>query len=287
VGFWATEFQVETTLTVLPAQAPTQLKASPDSLQFNVSKTTLPLRIIGVYSSGEIDLTTPEAGTTYATQSGQTKVVSVSAAGVVTAKSSGQDTIIASNSGKTVNIPVTVNITNHVPVISIQGGTNLTLSPPQSVTLTVKATDSDHNAVALSLLDAPAFASFTDLGNGNATIVLTPLPTDAGLHEFRVYALDNGSPALATTATIRVNVKIPKPTVTLSATPNTVPKHGSSTLSWSSTNATACNAAGGWTGSKPLSGSSTLNNLIVSRTYALTCTGSGGSTYRSVKVTVQ
>ena len=65
----------------------------------------------------------------------------------------------------------------------------------------------------------------------------------------------------------------PAPTVTISANPTSVSSGGSSTLTWSSTNATSCTASGGWSGSKATSGTQTLANLTTTATYTLTCTG--------------
>lgn len=58
------------------------------------------------------------------------------------------------------------------------------------------------------------------------------------------------------------------------------------TLIWNSSNANYCTAFGGWSGTKPISGSETTGNLTSSKTYTLTCTGSGGSASDSVTVYV-
>jgi hypothetical protein len=74
------------------------------------------------------------------------------------------------------------------------------------------------------------------------------------------------------------------PTVLLSAAPMLITSGQSSTLTWSSMNATSCSASGNWNGSEPISGS-----LVVSppatASYSLTCTGSGSAT-ASATVTV-
>lgn len=75
------------------------------------------------------------------------------------------------------------------------------------------------------------------------------------------------------------------PTVTFSASPTSISPGGSSTLTWSSSGATACTAAGGWTGAKPTSGTQSVSPTTAT-TYDLTCMGSTGSTFRSVTVTV-
>jgi hypothetical protein len=57
-------------------------------------------------------------------------------------------------------------------------------------------------------------------------------------------------------------------------------------LTWVSTNATACTASGGWTGSLATSGTKSTGALSASTTYTLSCTGAGGSATQSATVTV-
>jgi len=54
------------------------------------------------------------------------------------------------------------------------------------------------------------------------------------------------------------------------------------TLTWTSTNANACQASGEWSGSKSTSGSEQVGNFTGSRTFTITCTGSGGTAIDSV-----
>jgi hypothetical protein len=68
--------------------------------------------------------------------------------------------------------------------------------------------------------------------------------------------------------------------------PITIPYNTAATLSWTSSNATACTASGDWSGSKPTSGSESTGNLTSSKTYTLTCTAPGGSASDSVTVNV-
>jgi hypothetical protein len=79
---------------------------------------------------------------------------------------------------------------------------------------------------------------------------------------------------------------IPAPTVNLTASPTSIASGGTSTLSWTSSNAASCTAAGGWSGPKGLTGSVTTSALTVSTSYSLTCTGTGGSASASATVTV-
>ena len=207
-AFGSQNYAAATSLTVLPTQAQTQLTATPSSLNLTLQGSSLPLTVTGSYAGGsQIDLTAAEAGTTYATRSGNNKILSVSTAGIVTANATGQDTVVVSNSGLTATVPITVNITNHAPVVQIQGGTSLTMIAGSSTTLAVTATDQEGNTMALSLLDTPAFASLKDQGGGKGSLGLNPLPPDVGLHNFYVYALDNGTPPLGVTTAMQVQVQ--------------------------------------------------------------------------------
>jgi hypothetical protein len=75
------------------------------------------------------------------------------------------------------------------------------------------------------------------------------------------------------------------PTLSLTANPTSISSGSSSTLSWSSTNATSCTASGAWSGSKATSGTQSVSPTSTS-TYNLACTGSGGTANASATVTV-
>jgi hypothetical protein len=103
----------------------------------------------------------------------------------------------------------------------------------------------------------------------NAYIVVTHID-----HDVFIYKLSDGAGVVS-------------PTVNFAASPTTIAANGSSTLSWSTSNADACTASGGWTGAKGLSGSSSTGALSANATYSLTCTNAGGgSTTRTVTVSI-
>src|SRR5262245_4875787 len=66
-----------------------------------------------------------------------------------------------------------------------------------------------------------------------------------------------------------------RPTVTISASPTNITSGKISTVTWSSTNAIACTASGGWSGPKPTSGTLAASPASTT-TYTLTCIGRGG-----------
>ena len=70
----------------------------------------------------------------------------------------------------------------------------------------------------------------------------------------------------------------PMPTVSLSLAPASVLEGQPATLTWSTTNASACAAAGAWAGSRGTSGSVRVTQDVAGTyTYSLTCAGAGGS----------
>ena len=76
------------------------------------------------------------------------------------------------------------------------------------------------------------------------------------------------------------------PTASLSASPNSLSAGGTTTLSWSSLDASSCTAGGAWSGSKATTGSESVGPLNATATYTLSCSGSGGSASSSATVQV-
>jgi hypothetical protein len=77
------------------------------------------------------------------------------------------------------------------------------------------------------------------------------------------------------------------PTDTITVLPASVVAGNSATISWNSSNATACTAGGAWGGAVSTSGSQSITPLVAGRfNYSLTCIGIGGSTTASASLTV-
>ncbi|HXW74493.1 MAG TPA: hypothetical protein VEK10_06740 [Steroidobacteraceae bacterium] len=76
------------------------------------------------------------------------------------------------------------------------------------------------------------------------------------------------------------------PLVTFTSDANSVASGGTVNLVWTSQNATACSASGGWSGKQPTSGSMTSPALTSTTTFTLSCSGAGGSTAKSLQVSV-
>jgi len=124
---------------------------------------------------------------------------------------------------------------------------------------------------------------------------VTGTATVPGLYVFNVCALDAAGaisacePTSLTVVTVPVAAPVPvtapEPTVTLTASPASTASGKSSTLTWSSTNATQCTASGGWSGAQDPNGSVAVSPTSTT-TYTLACAGAGGAAKASVLVTV-
>lgn len=103
------------------------------------------------------------------------------------------------------------------------------------------------------------------------TYQLTFVATPAAQQQYGLYA---------------VQMVYSAPTVTLTASPTTVAAGGTTTLSWTTADATSCTASGGnWTNSPSL-GSGMISIVVTATTtYTLNCSGPGGATAQSVTVT--
>ena len=85
---------------------------------------------------------------------------------------------------------------------------------------------------------------------------------------------------------LKVGDSTPPPVVTLTAAQSSVTSGGSTTLTWSATNATSCTASGAWSGTKAASGTAPTGALTSNATYEIECVGPGGRDDASVTVAV-
>jgi len=87
---------------------------------------------------------------------------------------------------------------------------------------------------------------------------------------------DGGSASDSVTVVVTQPPVSSEPTVNLTASPSSVSRGSTITLSWSSTDAASCSASGDWSGAKPVTGSASvvINDPV---TFTLTCSGDSGS----------
>jgi hypothetical protein len=121
----------------------------------------------------------------------------------------------------------------------------------------------------------------------------TPPVANAGAYQFVLTCLGaGGSTQEIKTLIVSAQAPTPPPTVWLAAQPTQVIVGQSTTLSWTTANASGCAASGGagaWGGNEPTSSSGTSSgalNTAGSYSFTLTCTGAGGVTAKSTTVVV-
>ncbi len=79
----------------------------------------------------------------------------------------------------------------------------------------------------------------------------------------------------------------PSPTATISIEPSSAYVYKAVSVTWSSTNATACTASGDWSGAKSISGTESISfESIGEKTLTIECNGSGGSASSSATVSI-
>ena len=127
-------------------------------------------------------------------------------------------------------------------------------------------------------------ATFSTTGGTTHATVVSGL-VNGQTYRYYVRCQDTAGNANTTDYSISFAFVLAAPTVSLTAMPATIFPGQSSTLAWTSTNATSCTATGAWTGSQPLSGEVTVLTASTA-TYTLTCTGAGGSATRTTTITV-
>jgi hypothetical protein len=124
--------------------------------------------------------------------------------------------------------------------------------------------------------------------NATGVAVYTTGGLDVGSHSLTAAYGGDAANGKSTSGAASVTVIAPAaPTVTLSVAPTSITLGKSATLTWSSTNATACNATNAWTGSEAESGTKSVTPTATgSLSYVLTCAGAGGNASATANLTV-
>ena len=123
-------------------------------------------------------------------------------------------------------------------------------------------------------------------GNEATSGTLSVTPAATGTATYTLTCSGGGGGATATASVAVSAPAAPAPTVTLSFKPTSIAVGQSAVLTWSSTHATSCTAAGAWSGTEAISGTLTVTPTAAgTSTYTLTCTGAGGSAQASAALT--
>lgn len=133
----------------------------------------------------------------------------------------------------------------------------------------------DGNNIGAEVNSSPYSYSWDSSSVSNGTHILTVTAKDTA-----------GNTTASSPVTVTVsNTATAAPTVSLTVNPASIAPSQSSTLIWSSTNATSCTASGGWAGTKTTSGNQPVSPTSTTN-YTLSCTGTGGTAQQTTTVTV-
>ena len=183
-------------------------------------------------------------------------------------------TVVVSDPTSTTPAP-TVTLTANPTAVTSGGTTTLSWTTTNATSCTTSGTGT-----------WPGTWSNANIASGSVT---TGTLTTTGTLNYVLTCTGAGG---SSTATAAVTISAPPPTVTLAANPTSVVSGSTTTLSWTTTNATSCTTSGPWSGTwsnaNIASGSKASTALTASsNTFVLTCTGAGGlATTKTVTVSV-
>jgi len=169
---------------------------------------------------------------------------------------------------------------------ALQSTTVSVTSPAPTITLTASPSTVASGASSTLSWSATHATSCTASGGWSGTKTASGSQSTGTLTADETYGLICTGPGGSAAQSATVSVTKVAPAIVLSASPSTVKSGAASTLTWSSTNATACTASGGWTGSLATSGARATGAVNATTTYTISCTGSGGTATQSAIVTV-
>lgn len=155
--------------------------------------------------------------------------------------------------------------------------------PPSapSASLTASSTSISYNgSVTLTWSTSGATSLTSNFGQSalNGSVTLNNLTSTT------TYEINATGPGGTTTKRVTINVGArPAPTASISASPSSIANGGSTTITWSTSDADSLTSNFGETA---LNGSRTFTNLTASQTYQISATNTGGTTTRDVTVSV-
>ena len=168
-------------IIITPSGNLDSLSVHPGSIYLDSTLRVASLSVQGYYSGGttnsEADITSSSAGTTYTSQKGNS-IFRISGDGVITAVSPGIDTLIISNSGKIVKLPVTVD-SNFNYITLYTNGIDFPPIPDKLTTdapFVLVASDSSAEDITFNLVSGPVTLQngvVTITGKGTVTIEAT------------------------------------------------------------------------------------------------------------------
>lgn len=170
--------------------------------------------------------------------------------------------------------------------VSAQAGTT-----SSTVTVSITALNGFSSSVSAAVSGLPAGVTCSpscplSINAGASTPVAFVVPANASPGTFDL-TVQGTSGNLSHNMPLTLTITSPPPTLTLSATATTVFIGQPFVLTWTSAYTTSCTASQSWSGTQAVSGNQTVTPASAGTfTYALSCSGPGGSANSSVTLTV-
>lgn len=181
------------------------LEADPPLLVLRSPAAVAPLRVTAILADGTSrDVTRRGSGIVYTIVSGGDGVITIDFDGIVQAVRNGVDTVLAAYAGLVASAEVRVEITNRPPEMATLD--DITLRAGASLDLPLSVWDADGDTLRLEVTDAPPFATFVDLGNGNGMLHVRPRDGDGGTWSLTFRAEDDGSPPQVSEARVQMTI---------------------------------------------------------------------------------
>ncbi|MEM1304122.1 MAG: malectin domain-containing carbohydrate-binding protein, partial [Planctomycetota bacterium] len=93
---------------------------------------------------------------------------------------------------------------NAAPVLDAIANQTLTVGETKVITIT--GSDPNGDGIAIASSNLPSYATLADLGDGSASLTLSPTAGDVGVQSLIITATDDGTPALADQIAVQVTV---------------------------------------------------------------------------------
>jgi hypothetical protein len=154
---------------------------------------------------------------------------------------------------------------------------------PAAPTLTLAATSIAAGTSTTITWSSSNATSCTASGSWSGTLAIsgtkTLTPTSAGTYTYSLTCSNASGTSKPATGTLTVTAAAGPPAApTLTLAPRSIAAGASTTITWSSSNATSCTASGSWSGTLAISGTKMVTPTSAGTyTYSLTCSNASGT----------
>jgi hypothetical protein len=298
-GAWSGSEATSGSLAVTPSAigSNTYTLSCTDANNFSVSSSAV------VTATAPVPTVTLSLNPT-AIQSGASAILSWTSTNATSCTASGAWSGTQAISGSVSESPTTAGAYTYTLVCSGAGGTSNTASqtltvsaapppPPAAPTVSIAANPSAITLGQATTLNwsstnaTSCTASGAWSGAESTGGSMSETPNAVGTSTYTLSCAGGGGTASASASVTVTQAAPAAPTLSLAAAPAAITLGQSTTLNWSSSNATSCTASGAWSGSQGTEGSAVETPAVDGAAiYTLSCSGAGGTVVAAATVMV-